>query len=236
MKHHLKDQGYQSLSELSCAADNYVAVHKESNRNATISRNGNWEPVKNPSVVVTDNVQKDFRNGDGKQDCSTFAYNKPKQESTPRNQKFNFACFKCGQIGHKASECVNNMGNPFLTEGQENSQVTKKCAFAKSSFEKDSDLNMIHIELEQNKLSAVLDSDTSVSVISETLCQKLCMVSKPADVILEFLDHYRMKTLGTVSLDMCIAGQDIKVKVKAYIHFPFKSPILLGKDFHKKSG
>ena len=42
MKHHLKDQGYQSLSELSRGADNYVAVRKEeSNRNAIVSRNGN---------------------------------------------------------------------------------------------------------------------------------------------------------------------------------------------------
>ena len=147
MKHHLKDQCYQSLSELSRAADNYVAVRKESIRNAIVSRNENWEPVKNFSVVATDTVPKDFRNEDRKQDCSTLAYNKPKQESTPRTQKFNFACFKCCQIGHKASEFVKNMGNPFLTEGHENSQVTKKGAFAKSSLEEDSDLNMIHIDL-----------------------------------------------------------------------------------------
>ena len=57
------------------------------------------------------------------------------------------------------------MGNPFLTERQQNSQVTKKCAFAKSSLEEDSDPNMIHIELEQNKLPAVLDSGASVSLI-----------------------------------------------------------------------
>ena len=125
VKHHLKDQCYQSLSELSRAADNYVAVRKESSRKAIVSRNEYWEPVKNFSVVVTDNVPNDFRNEDRKQDCSTLAYNKPKQESTPRTQKFSFACFKCGQIGQKASECVDNMGNPFLTEGQENSQVTK---------------------------------------------------------------------------------------------------------------
>ena len=56
------------------------------------------------------------------------------------------------------------MGNPFLSEGQENSQVTKKCAFSKSSLEKDSDLNMIQIELEQNKLPAGLDSGASVSI------------------------------------------------------------------------
>ena len=93
MKHHLKDQCYQSLSELSRAADNYVAVRKESSRNAIVSRNENWEPVKKFSVVVSDNVPKDFRNEDRKQDCSTFAYNKPKQESTPRTQKFSFSCF-----------------------------------------------------------------------------------------------------------------------------------------------
>ena len=92
------------------------------------------------------------------------------------------------------------MGNPFLTEGQENSQVTRKCAFAKSSLEEDSDLNMIHIELEQNKLPAVLDSDASVSLISENFCQNLSLAPKPTDLILEFLDHSRMKTLGTVSL------------------------------------
>ena len=58
---------------------------------------------------------------------------------------------------------MSNMGNPFLAEGQKSSQVTKKCAFVKSSLEVDSDLNMIHIELEQNKLPAVLDSGASVS-------------------------------------------------------------------------
>ena len=73
MQHHLKDQGYQSLSQLSRAADNYVAVRKKSNPNAIASKNGNFESVKNPSVVVTDNVSKDFRNENGKQDCSTFA-------------------------------------------------------------------------------------------------------------------------------------------------------------------
>ena len=229
----MKDQCYQSLSELSRAADNYVAVRKESSRSAIVSRNENWEPVKNPSVVVTDNAPKDFRNEDRKRDCSTLAYNKPKQESIPRTQKFSFACFKCDQIGHKASECVNNMGNPFLTEGQENSQVTKKCAFAKSSLEEDSDLNMIHIEVEQNKLPAVLDSGASVSLISENLSS---LVPKPTDVILEFLDYSRMKTLGTVSLDICITGQDIKVKAYVVKDFLLRSPILLGKDFHKKSG
>ena len=88
-----------------------------------------------------------------------------------KNSEIQFVFFNCGQIGQKASECVNNVGNPFLTEGQENSQVTKECAFAKSSLEEDSDLNMIHIELEQNQLPAVLDSGASVSLISENLCQ-----------------------------------------------------------------
>ena len=115
MSHHLKDQCYQSLSELSRATDKYVAVRKESGRNAIVSRNKNWEPAKNFPVALTDNVAKDFRSENRKQDCSTLAYNKPKQESTPRTQKFNFACFKCGLMGHKASECVNNMGDPFLT-------------------------------------------------------------------------------------------------------------------------
>ena len=95
---------------------------------------------------------------------------------------------------------------------------------------------MIHIELEQNKLPAVLDSGASVSLISENLCQKLSLVPKPMDVILEFLDHSRMKTLGTVSLDICIAGQDIEVKAYVVKDFHFRSPILLGKDFHKKCG
>ena len=45
-----------------------------------------------------------------------------------------------------------------------------------------------------------------------------------------------MKTLGTVSLDICIAGQDFKVKTYMVKDFPFKSPVLLQKDFHKKSG
>ena len=45
-----------------------------------------------------------------------------------------------------------------------------------------------------------------------------------------------MKALGTVSLDICMAGQDIKVKAYVVKNFRFKSPILLGKDFHKKSG
>ena len=115
MKHHLKDQCYQSLSELSRGADNYAAVCKESSRNAKVSRNENWEPVKNFPVVVTDNVPNDFRNENRKQDCSTIAYDKPKQESAPRTQKFNFACFKCGKIGHKASECVNNNNLYTLT-------------------------------------------------------------------------------------------------------------------------
>ena len=123
-----------------------------------------------------------------------------------------------------------------MTEGQENSQVTKKCAFAKSSLEEESDLNMIHIETEQNKLPAVLDSGASVSLILENLCKKMSLVPKPNDVNLEFLDNSRMKTLGTVSLDICIAGQDIKVKAYVVKDFPFRSPILLGKDFHKKSG
>ena len=79
MKHHFKDQCYQSLSELSRAADNYIAIRKESNRNAIVSRNENWEPVKNFSAVVTDNIPKDFRTEDRKQDCSTHAYNKPKK-------------------------------------------------------------------------------------------------------------------------------------------------------------
>ena len=47
MKHHLKDQCYQSLTELSRATDNYVDVRKESSQNAIVSRNENWEPVKN---------------------------------------------------------------------------------------------------------------------------------------------------------------------------------------------
>ena len=109
-----------------------------------------------------------------------------------------------------------------MTEGQENSQVTEKCAFAKSSLEEDSDLNMIHIELEQNNLPAVLDRGASVSLISENLCQKLSLVPKPTDVILEFLDHSRMKTLGTVSLGICVAGQDIKVKCNCGQGFSFQ--------------
>ena len=53
-------------------------------------------------------------------DLRDYTGNKPVQllpivsQNTPNAQKFNFACFKCGQMGHKASECVNNMGNPFL--------------------------------------------------------------------------------------------------------------------------
>ena len=77
MKHHIKDQGYESLSELSRAADNYVAVRKESSRNTIVCRSRIWEPVNNSSVVVTNNMPKDFRNEEGKQDCSILACNKP---------------------------------------------------------------------------------------------------------------------------------------------------------------
>ena len=64
----------------------------------------------------------------------------------------------------------------------------------------------------------------------------MSLVPKPNDVNLEFLDNSRMKTLGTVSLDICIAGQDIKVKAYVVGDFPFRFSVLLGKDFHKKSG
>ena len=37
-------------------------------------------------------------------------------------------------------------------------------------------------------------------------------------------------------MNICIAGQDIKVKAYVVKDFLFKSPILLRKDFHKKSG
>ena len=65
---------------------------------------------------------------------------------------------------------------------------------------------------------------------------KLSLFPKPNDVILESLDHFRIKTLGTVSLGICVAGQDIKMKADVVKDFPFKSLILLGQDFHKKSG
>ena len=68
------------------------------------------------------------------------------------------------------------------------------------------------------------------------LCQKLNLAPKRTNVIVEFLAHSRMKTLGTVSWDICIAGQDFKVKTYMVKDFPFKSPVLLRKDFHKKSG
>ena len=85
------------------------------------------------------------------------------------------------------------MGDAFLSERQENSQVTKKCAFTKSNLEEGSDLDVIHIELEKNKFPAVFDSRASLSSISENLCQKPSLAPKPTDVTSEFLDHSRVK-------------------------------------------
>ena len=117
-------------------------------------------------------------------DLRDYTGNKPVQllpivsQNTPNTQKFNFACLKCGQMGHKASECVNNMGNPFLVGDKRTLILQKRVHFAKSYLEGDSDLNVIHIELEQNNLPVVLDSGASVSSISKTFMPKTKSGSK----------------------------------------------------------
>ena len=225
-KAHVKMRHAKNLEEAMREAMDYELNHYPDRANK------NGSSIKVNAVNFNKNKFKYNRQSKYK-----FNRNKNKTSSNRTNNKSDAKCFSCGKRGHIAINCYSQNKNK-----NDNTNTSKP--FHKNSLIQvnlvdytESVISLMHVQVQvdQNSANALLDSGSSVSLISDKLATKFNLKWNKTDKEIQIANGNKVEVVGVTEFtEVKVQSSLCKLKFLILSYAPFE--VLLGLDWFVSTG
>jgi hypothetical protein len=159
-----------------------------------------------------------------------------------RNTSGNIRCFSCGKPGHAAKFCqfranrTNNMTNSYtvIPKTYQNHVITSSSS-SDSEGDETSGLIFIDIKIGEKPLSALIDTASYGSLVSEKLAKELNLPMRTTKTRIKAANRMTVEIVGKVPIEFTIKSNPVlRFKESAYVVPDFSFDLLLGNSFNFK--
>ena len=233
----LVDKDNLKLRELAQFADNFVLERK-------LLRDGQSNSQKQ------DSKKQDFKKQDSKPDSKPTSGVKSNTDSAKfKSGKFNDACYKCGQLGHKRRDCPQKQSAGSSSEKANMLLVKDKVGMPglnvnapeflprsrKDPFLVESCGPLLEISVSGNKTVGLADSGSGVTLVREAMCSHLLLGEiHKCERKLSWFEGSEVLSKGCIMLEIRCCGETKAVECIVVDQLP--APLLLGRDFIRGIG